>query len=335
VALLALFAALELFCRLVLYPASKDFIRFREYPARAASLAARPGNRIVLVGNSATEDGVDLAMLTANLEARGLPSVQADMFVADGSEITTWRFMLERYFWKAGLRPDHVVINFFGPLLTDQADKDLGRLAQFFTEHSDWPELFRTDLSDLPSRLEFAVSAGWATYAARERIKARLLAGLVPDYRAFETRLAAEAARHARLTTAAAAPGVGGYRALRRLLERARESETTIHFVAFPMRASGSRPSYELDPEAEHVLWAGGADLIDLRQMPDLNPQDDYRDMIHLNERGRPKFSRRLAEVLAVRLAAVPGPPSRAMGGDPGSVSAGQERAVVRVGQVR
>jgi len=303
VAIVALLAVLEIVSRAVLYPASKDFVRFQEYPGRARSLTALNGTRVALLGNSATEDGVDLATVTTGLEARGLGLVHLDMFVADGSEVSTWRYMLERYFWKSGLRPDVVVVIFFGPLLSDRSDKEIGRLAQFFTAPSDWPDLFRTDLSDLSLRVDFALSAGWATYAARERIKARLLAVLVPDYKRFETRLTSEGARHARHRAGPAEPATESYRALRRLLDRARESATAMQFVAFPTKSLSSKPSYELDPQAVRILREGGAQLIDLRWMPELTP-DDYRDLIHLNDRGRPKFSRRLAEVLAERLQA-------------------------------
>ncbi len=298
---MGLLIVLEILSRVVLYPASKDFVRFREYPARAEALAALAGQRVVLLGNSTTEEGVDVPTVTADLQSRGLGQVHLDMFVADGSEITSWRYMLERYFWKPGLRPDLVVITFFGPLLSDRSEKDLGRLAQFFTSPPDWPDLYRTDLSDLSLRVEFALSAAWATYAARERIKARLLASVVPDYKNFEVLLASEAARHARRRAVSAAPATDDYRALHRLLQRARESATTILFVAFPMYGAGPVPPYQLDPRAAGIIHEAGGDLVDLRSVPELTA-GDYRDLVHLNERGRPKYSRRLAEVLAVRL---------------------------------
>jgi len=293
-------AMLEVVTRVVLYPASKDFVRFAQYPLLAESLVNRPGTRVALIGNSATEEGVDLATVVAELQRRDLGHVHVEMFVADASEITTWRYMLERYFWKPGFQPDLIVITFFDSLLSDDSEKEIGRLAQFFTSPSDWPDVFRTDLSGLSQRITFALSLGWATYAAKDRIKARVLGSLVPNYKRFESALAADAARHARHLGRTVATS-GNYHALRRLLARAREVGSPICFIAFPMKTSGSEAPYELDVQAQWILQEAGMELIDLRAVPELTP-NDYRDIIHLNESGRVKYSRRLAQILAGRL---------------------------------
>ena len=88
-----LLSILEVLTRVLFYPASKDFVRFAEYPARAESLVRQTGRSVALIGNSATEEGVDLATVTADLERLGLGRVHLDMFVADASEVTTWRYM--------------------------------------------------------------------------------------------------------------------------------------------------------------------------------------------------------------------------------------------------
>jgi hypothetical protein len=67
------------------------------------------------------------------------------------------------------------------------------------------------------------------------------------------------------------------------------------------MKASGSEAPYVLDVQAQWILQEAGMELIDLRAVPELTP-NDYRDMIHLNESGRLKYSRRLAQILAGRL---------------------------------
>src|SRR5258705_2772150 len=81
--LLALIA-LEVVTREFLYPASLDFVRFASYPERARHLASQPGLRVALIGNSATEDGVDIERVKAGLEDNGLGPVDLDMFLADG-----------------------------------------------------------------------------------------------------------------------------------------------------------------------------------------------------------------------------------------------------------
>jgi len=304
VALLVALITLEAVTRLLLYPASLDFVRFASYPARARDLVSQPGLRVALIGNSATEEAVDLAWVKADLQAKGLGPVDLDLFLADGSGITTWRFMMERYFWRPGLKPDLFVLTYFESRLEDGSEDDIGRLAQFFTTPADWPELFRTDLKNLSERTEFLLSSGWATYAARARIKDRVLALLVPGYKEFTFGLNGAALHHSQRLAEHAAPPSRQYRALNRTLNRAREAGTPICIIAFPMRRTTNQPPYGIDPELKRVAEVGGANFIDLRVMPELG-FNDYRDPIHLQAPGRAKYSRRLTEILAAELRSV------------------------------
>src|SRR5882724_8745366 len=89
------------------------------------------------------------------------------------------------------------------------------------------------------------------------------------------------------------APRSPQYRALRLTHERAREAGARLCFIAFPMRRAPNEPPYEIDPELQRLVLAGGADFIDLRVMPELG-FEDYRDPIHLRAPGREKYTRRL-----------------------------------------
>jgi hypothetical protein len=66
-------AVLELFTRVRLFEMSKDFRRFRGYDARAAALEATGGTRLALIGNSATDRGVDVKTLETALGGGGGP----------------------------------------------------------------------------------------------------------------------------------------------------------------------------------------------------------------------------------------------------------------------
>jgi hypothetical protein len=304
VALLLALMMLEAVTRLLLYPASRDFVRFASYPGRARNLVSQPGLRVALIGNSAIEEAVDLAWVKENLQAQGLGPIDLDMFLADGSGITTWRFMMERYFWRPGLKPDLFVVTYFESRLEDGSEDDLGRLAQFFTTPADWPDLFRTDLKDLSERMEFLLSTAWATYAARARIKDRVLALVVPDYKEFTFGLNGAAVHHSQRLAEHTTPPSRQYRVLNRALKKAREAGTPICIIAFPMRLTINQSPYPIDPELKRVAEAGGADFIDLRVMPELG-FEDYRDPIHLRAAGREKYSRRLTEILAAKLRSV------------------------------
>src|SRR5256885_16852245 len=61
--------ALEGVPRLLVFPRSKDFRRFAGYDDAARTLVLAPGFRVALVGNSATERGVDPRALERELGA--------------------------------------------------------------------------------------------------------------------------------------------------------------------------------------------------------------------------------------------------------------------------
>src|SRR4051794_21105431 len=78
--LFVLLVLLEIFNRAVLLPRSKDLLRFRAYPAQAAEFVERPGMRLAFIGNSATQCGVDPALIEAELPAAAGRKVSADRF---------------------------------------------------------------------------------------------------------------------------------------------------------------------------------------------------------------------------------------------------------------
>src|SRR5687767_7028108 len=81
---------LEAVTRLVLVPVSKDLERLETHPARARALAAAPPPRIALVGSSTTERGVQPDLLAREWLAGTGRAASVDMFVADGSGVSTW-----------------------------------------------------------------------------------------------------------------------------------------------------------------------------------------------------------------------------------------------------
>jgi hypothetical protein len=316
IGLLVIFAALEIFTRTWLFSVSKDFRRFRAYPARARALIEAQGAlRVALIGNSATDRGVDARIVEGALAAGGRPA-RADLFVADQSRIDTWRFVFERFFAAPGLRPDLVVVTFYENDLEDGNPVEIGRLAQFFTTVRDWPEVMSVNLHGLDDRASFAISSFWATFAASDRVRERLLAALVPDFRAHSERVNGVIFEHEhrrdRPAALDGAPGAVAARAptfvaLRHLLDRAAASGVGLCFVAYPTLIENGRAPYELSPGLPEVLHGAGAGFVDLRGLPILRPEH-YADEVHLTEEGRAIYSRAFGSALAHAIAGgVPG----------------------------
>lgn len=320
--------ALELAARTVLVSASKDLRRFRAYPERAAALASSPAPRVAFVGNSATDEGVDLDVLVPGLTALGV-KVSAGKFVADASRVDTWHFLLKDTFYDRGNSIDTAVITFYEDDLLDGNRIEIGRLAHFFTSVPDWPSVFTIDLRTFDERSEFVLSSLSAAIAVRGRLKERVLGALVPGYKAFlrdvnQANLLQQQAREAALppqSTGAHDPGshplspedpapgderasLRKTRALARLLAVAREEGVKLVFVAYPVPAAFEGPPYPLYPEMTALLAASGARLVDARdpRALGLTPRH-YADDVHLTPEGARVYSKALAEWLAPVLA--------------------------------
>jgi hypothetical protein len=297
--LVALGLGLEAFTRVVLFKMSKDLYRFNGYAAAADKLLARPGLKVALVGNSATQAAVDLPVLEKSLTRALHREVDVDMFVADASCIETWLFMMNHYFYAASRRPDAYVVLYFGDNLKDGARTDVGRLAFYFTSRDDWKEVFDLVLHSWSDRVEFAVASKSAMVAARDRIRDRLISWVVPDYKDF---IYAENQINYDHESAGRPKAKGAYRVLERFLARSREHDARLIFVAFPTRAN-----YDLEPEEQRILGAAGVPVVDLRSVAGIKP-DDYADWVHMKESAAPAFTSRLADALTTTLRQNPEP---------------------------
>src|SRR5260370_38341666 len=69
--LLVIFGALEIFTRTRLFDTSKDFRRFAGYGEKAQRLEPAHGVRIALIGNSATDPGLNLPVPPQTFEGAG------------------------------------------------------------------------------------------------------------------------------------------------------------------------------------------------------------------------------------------------------------------------
>jgi hypothetical protein len=276
---------LEIVTRIVLVPASIDLSRLVHYPSQAQRLCDRPGACVAFVGNSATERGVDPELF------RRLLGVKAGLFVADASHINTWIWMINRQFWKQDVSPGLIVINFFGDSLGDEQPLAIGRLAFFLTDHRDWGELFREDITSLEQRTDFLLSTVSATYALRERIKERTLT-LLPGYKAY-----AAMQNRVNFQVIERPQKPATHETLQRLLAKARARGTRLVFVAFPTLGRSAAASYDVADGARRLIADAGMIFLDMRGLRRLEPRH-YADNVHLTEEGRALYTRHLAESL-------------------------------------
>jgi hypothetical protein len=283
------FLTLEAVTRTKLFHASKDLSRFEKYPARARALCAMPGEHVVFVGNSLTGEGVDAEQFGTEL------GVNAGLFVADASHINTWYWLIRHEFYRQGIAPDVMILNFYANSLDDGRRLELGRLAQFFTDRGDWPELFAQDITSLEPRAEFILSSFWATYAVRDRIKERAL-DLIPDFQDFAGDMNTINFAHEAQRVPSGPKRPATHLALERTMADAKAHDVRLLFVAFPTQPpAGQTSPYEIASDLRQEIQNAGELLLDLREVPQLEKRH-YRDEIHLNAEGRTIYTRFLAE---------------------------------------
>lgn len=294
----------ELVMRLLFFRISTDFSKFPEFPKRASVLMQQKALRVALIGNSTTYKCTDAKVVQQVLQEQLKRPVVVDAFAADGSSIETWYYLLNHYFWQPGKRPDLFIVTFYNDgILADLADGenlDLGRLAQFLTGPRDWPEVFQNDIHDPGARVEYLLSGLSSSFAAKERMKRRLLDVVVPHYRTFTQGVNLAAFEHQQRVAQAShrnAKQAFTYTTLQRFLEKGRGEGSRFIFVAYPTLECTRKP-YALDRQATRLIQQYGADFVDMRHVPRLTASS-YEDKIHISKIWTPYYSERLGLAIA------------------------------------
>ena len=279
--------ALEVFARCVLVARSSDLIRLPGYANLARQLVHCPRS-IAIVGNSTAEVAVDTEIIQNAFRARGLPPPCIEVFATDGSGMTTWRAVLDRYFWSAGLLPGTVVLLGAAYSFGDEGQTlDVGRVARFLGNGRMSAGVSLDSLLTAAQRVDYAISSVSVAFALRHRI-ARHLWG--SDASAVGAEVIPTGAPFAGRPTRQVPTSL---RALTEVISDASERHVPLLFVATPLRDE----RIAVPPAVLAAAKLGKVGFIDLQEADNLRT-GDFVDPLHLGETGRAAFSRTLAESL-------------------------------------
>jgi hypothetical protein len=286
-------AACELVVRLREQSLSLDVRHIRQIPDISARLAQGEGLRVLFIGNSMTRYGVEPDIVEREIAAQGIAPLRIERVFPDASALPDWYYAFKRFFDAPTRAPDVLVVCFAANDLQDSQPVHTWRLAQYYTNLRDVPEVFREDIRDFDSRAEFLLSDASVAFANRTRVRERALDLVIPDYRETAQQInrtqksqTAERLAHTQPT----------YRRLARLGELAKSRGVRVILVAMPERVD-----YELDPALPSAVEAAGMTLIDSRAGHGLKP-DSYADEMHLGASGARVYSQFLARRLAPTL---------------------------------
>lgn len=296
--ILAGLALVEWSTRAAWLPGSTDMSDYRSFARRAETLVAAPAPRFAFIGDSVT-DRVQLDLMQQAWLAATGNALATDKFIAYDSNLATWYWIADQFFWERDLRPDLIVVTYYHEVgLADSEPEDVSNLAQFFTDSGDRPELFANDVTTLSQRAEYLLSSTSLAFAMRDRIRDRTL-GSFFRYRPFARSVNEINFQREKGQSKGHEMEPQTFHALRRFVARARQAGVDVCFVAFRPRPEAAGPvDYEIPPEALRIIADAGMLHLDLREIEDLGA-DKYEDNVHLNEAGRSIYTQRLAQEIA------------------------------------
>ncbi|MDI1312634.1 hypothetical protein [Prosthecobacter sp.] len=289
--LLALLAALELMLRASGHRLSHDIENIREIGLTSQTLAAAPPPRVLFVGNSITQAGVDPALFTAEARRHGAdPQLSLYTAYPDSSHAAIWDYLLDRYFIEPGHLPEDVVIVTGRVHLLD-APANQAQLGAYYVSLTDVPYYLRNDASSADSVIEFMLGKAFSVMTLRTRVSPRLFNVLLPYYQEnwfILNRAAMKGALVAKPAPQSEAPTTH----LRHLVQSLKQRGVRLTVVAAPM----PHP-YVMHHSVVKALAQEQIDILDLNPIPGLTA-DHFADEDHLNKLGKDIFTRALSAAL-------------------------------------
>lgn len=289
--LLALLAALEVMFCISGHHLSHDIENIREISRTAKTLAAAPPQRVLFVGNSITQAGLDPALFAAEAKQHGAdPQLSIYTAYPDSSHATIWDYLLDRYFIEPGQLPEDVVIVTGRVHLLD-APTNQAQLGAYYVSWSDVPYYLRHDAPPADSMIEFMLGKSLTLMTLRNRVSPRLFNVLLPYYQEnwfILNRAAMKGALVAKPDTQSEAPTTH----LKHLVQSLKQRGVRLTVVAAPM----PHP-YVLHRSVAAALAQEQIDVVDLNPIPGLTAEH-FADEDHLNNLGKEIFTRALSAAL-------------------------------------
>lgn len=271
---------------------SEDLITISEFPrvADALTVAEQDGkNSILFIGNSMVRDNIDLEILSTEVNER--QNYYFAKCTADATAITDWYFTYKRYFSNVGKCPKTLVICFSGfRNVGDELPIVPRRLAHYFCAHQDLPELLFQEARTFDERAVCLIARFSSAFANVDRVQARIMYNLIPDYSVTAQRINNVASR--RVASVRQQRDRDGDKELNRLQRFVSEAESRgVRVVLVAMQRVSP---YEIDPSILSLVASRGIDLIDLRQVPGIT-DEMIPDGLHMKDEAAALYSRALA----------------------------------------
>ena len=235
---LLVLGASEVFLRATETRLSHDLVHIYKIPRIAAKLASESHPRVLFLGNSMTNCGIDESAFKEELLAKGVGPVSVVRVFPDNTQIAEWYYAFRRYFVNRGNSPDYLIITCKASHLEDEASFSVYGMARHWVDPQDFGEVFHADVTLFGDQVDFLMSRASVTFANRFRISSRILYTLVPHYAnlARQMNVTRNQMRHEQFK--AKAQNKPTYKRLGRMAKFAHEHGT--HMIVVAMRSETS-----------------------------------------------------------------------------------------------
>jgi hypothetical protein len=293
VLLAALFVVLvvELAIRFAVPFISGNAVHIKEIPQIARALRENQGIKILFLGNSMVNNGIEANIIKSEMERWGFVHTSITKINPDGTDLWDWYFLYKNHFFKNPIVPDIVAVGFGRDLLDDQRPANPSRLAGSFCRIQDLQDLIAFNLTDFSNIKEFLLASVSPLYANRETIRNRLFDVFMPFFREISVKIrASEWEKGTRAYT-----GHGKtitYTRLEKFLDMAKAKGSSVVLIAMPTLVKSP-----LRDELLMTAKKGSVSLIDLRDIRELS-NTHFIDSVHLKPEGAAILSREIAKHL-------------------------------------
>lgn len=289
--ILAIVLAGEVTLRASMPIVSGTLKHIKEIPYAAEMLSKSEGMRILFLGNSMINNGIDVKIIRGELEKNSMSIINVAKINPDGTDLWDWYFLYKNNFFLQSNPPDLIVLGFRSDFVDDRRQPNPSRLAANFSGLNDLPELIDFGMTGRGEITEYLLASSICLYAHREAIRNRLMDWIVPYYRESTAKIGANAWK-AQSEAGGEVQGEYSYRRLEGLLRLVRSKGGMVVLVAMP-----TRNKYELKKEIVLTIEKSNAVLMDLRVVRGLS-EGNFIDAVHLNSAGAELLSRELAKRL-------------------------------------
>lgn len=292
--LAALLLVLESVFAITGHRLSHDVENIRQISATAKALQSTPPPRVLFVGNSLTQAGLDPALLKEEAVKRGFdPRLSIFTAYPDSSHATIWSYLLDRYFLEPDCVPENVVIITGSRHLLD-APPNHNALGAYYVSNRDIPYYLRHDAGSIENAMDFLLGRCSSTITLRRRVSPRVFDVLLPYYQENWYLLSQASMKGALVAGHQSSEDVSTDH-FRRFAAKLKERGVRLTLVAAPM----PNP-YVIHPSVVAAMKENQLDVLDMNPIPGLTA-GHFADADHLNAQGKEIFTRALAAELPNR----------------------------------